>query len=318
LASAITVSLVLRSPSTTARLKLTSTACRSAWSSARASTAASVVITPSIVAIIGSIIPDPLHMPPTVTARPSISRRSAICLSTVSVVRIACAASSPPAGLSAAAALRAPSRMRSIGSSVPMTPVEQTSTSASSTPSAPATAAAMARASAIPCSPVQALAQPLLSATARARPAAIRSRSRRTGAAATWFVVNTAAAAAGVSATTSAKSLRSLYLMAAATPAARYPRAAVTPPATCVLVAMICLCSGIRSKREGSMANPHLESRYKSGVQIRVPANDGCIGFDPDCVRLPSKPFAGNIPIVPLRLHRRLAGHPGSAARPPT
>ena len=227
------MSLVLRSPSTTTRLKLTSTAWRNAASRARAPIAASVVTNPSRVAIIGSIIPDPLHMPPTVTSRPSISIRTATCLSTVSVVRIACAASSPPVGLKAAAARDAPARMRAIGSVTPITPVEHTSTSRSSIPSAPATAAAISRASAIPCSPVQALAQPLLMATARAWPAATRSRSSCTGAAATRLVVKTAATAAGVSETSNAKSLRFGYLIAASTPAARKPRAAVTPPVTC-------------------------------------------------------------------------------------
>jgi len=169
-------------------------------------------------------------MPPTVTSRPSICSRTAICLGTVSVVRIACAASSPPVGLSAAAARAAPAWMRAIGRLTPITPVEHTSTNRSSIASAPATAAAISRALIIPCSPVQALAQPLLIATAWALPAATRSRSSCTGAAATRFVVKTAATAAGTSETSNAKSLRSGYLIAASTPAARNPRAAVTPP----------------------------------------------------------------------------------------
>ena len=65
LASANTVSLVEHSPSTVMALKVVSQASISARCSSAGGTAASVVTKPSIVASIGSIIPEPLHMPPT-------------------------------------------------------------------------------------------------------------------------------------------------------------------------------------------------------------------------------------------------------------
>ena len=52
----------------------------------------------------------------------------------------------------------------------PMTPVEATSTCSGAQPSAAAASAAIRSASAMPSSPVQALAQPLLTTTARAMP----------------------------------------------------------------------------------------------------------------------------------------------------
>src|SRR4029077_12195495 len=83
-----------------------------------------------------------------------------------------------------------------------------------------------------PSAPVQALAQPLLTTIARATPfeRARCSRHTTTGAATARLVVKTAAACAGVSDTTPARSRALLALMPAATPAARKPRAAVIPP----------------------------------------------------------------------------------------
>jgi hypothetical protein len=79
---------------------------------------------------------------------------------------------------------------------------------------------------------VHAFAHPLFTTIARATPPerARCSRESRTGAAAARFVVNTAAAAAGVSETSSARS-RPLALIPALTPAAVNPCGVVTPPA---------------------------------------------------------------------------------------
>ncbi len=66
----------------------------------------------------------------------------------------------------------------------------------------------MRRASARPCGPVQALALPEQTTTPRASAAGSRSWQTRTGAARTWFRVNTPAAAAGPSLTTRARSRR--------------------------------------------------------------------------------------------------------------
>ena len=123
-----------------------------------------------------------------------------------------------------------PAMRRSTGMRCPMTPVDATSTSFGSMPSVFAVSSALRFASARPGAPVQAFAQPLLARMACMRPPLTTSRSYSTGAAATAFVVNTAAAAQGASATTSATSLRPLYFIAAGTPAARNPFAAHTPP----------------------------------------------------------------------------------------
>ena len=77
-------------------LNVSSTACRSARSSSGCGTAASVVTNPSIVAIIGSIIPEPLAMPPIVMSRPPSSATcAAASFGNGSVVMIARAASDP-------------------------------------------------------------------------------------------------------------------------------------------------------------------------------------------------------------------------------
>ncbi len=110
-----------------------------------------------------------------------------------------------------------------------MTPVEATKTCSGLIPRASAAVAAMARASAIPRSPLQALAFPLLATIARMGPEPRCCRERRTGAAATLLVVNTAAPAAGTSLKITARS-NPCALSPQWTPAARKPLAAVTPP----------------------------------------------------------------------------------------
>ncbi len=59
-----------------------------------------------------------------------------------------------------------------MGSGTPMSPVEQTATSAASRPSLSAARSAVAMVSFRPCGPVQALAPPELSTTARISPSA--------------------------------------------------------------------------------------------------------------------------------------------------
>lgn len=93
-------------------------------------------------------------------------------------------------------------------------------------------AEAVLRECSIPFSPVQALALPLLRTTARAVALRKCSIEIRTGAAFTRFVVKVAAAIAGTSDATSAKSSRFFPpgLMPQETAPARKPRAAQTPP----------------------------------------------------------------------------------------
>ncbi len=114
----------------------------------------------------------------------------------------------------------------------PMTPVEATRACDSSQSAAAAERTAISRASAIPCGPVHAFAQPLfVTMTCAMPPLASRcARDTSTGAAFAWFVVNTAAAVAGRSAAISARSGWPESLMPHATPALRNPYGAVIPP----------------------------------------------------------------------------------------
>ena len=212
-------------PSESIRSNVVEVADRSAASSEEASATASVVTTTSIVARAGASMPAPLAMPP--TDQPS--RSTSTCLLTVSVVRMASAASVPPSADRAAAAPVTPAVSRSIGSSSPISPVEQTATSPAETPSACATCSAVAWVSRKPWAPVQALAPPELRTTASTRPSTSTWRLHVTGAASTRLPVKTAAAWwSGPSLTTRATSGRPLGLSPAVTPAARNPAGAVT------------------------------------------------------------------------------------------
>ena len=72
LASANTQSLVEHSPSTVIALNVSSVTAASARCSSAGATCASVVTTASMVAIIGSIMPEPLAMPPTRNRPPAV------------------------------------------------------------------------------------------------------------------------------------------------------------------------------------------------------------------------------------------------------
>jgi hypothetical protein len=128
-----------------------------------------------------------------------------------------------------------------MGSRSPIRPVEQTAISPADSPSVPSAAArvpvvrlcasrsAVAWVSWKPSGPVQALAPPELSATARTRPPAATCWVQSTGAALTRLLVNTAAAAReGPSLITTATSRSPEVFRPAATPAARKPSGAVT------------------------------------------------------------------------------------------
>ena len=144
------MSFVDVSESIVIRLKVTSTAERSAASHASGVSGASVVTNASIVAMFGMIMPAPLAMPPTVKRRPSHSHDSAVCFAKVSVVMMASAASSPSALSSASTASGSAPTTSSTGSGTPITPVEATMTSEASHSRSSATAAAVARASSTP------------------------------------------------------------------------------------------------------------------------------------------------------------------------
>ncbi len=172
LASRKSESFVDSSPSTTRRLKLFASASLSARRSMGTESAASVVMNPSIVAMLGSIMPEPLLIPPTVTVFPPTTVRTHACLGRVSVVMTAFSAASPCASSAPSSATAAfmPASSRSMGRRRPMTPVEATSTCRGEIPSSPAVASAESSASRKPSSPVQAFAQPELARIAWIRP----------------------------------------------------------------------------------------------------------------------------------------------------
>ena len=110
---------------------------------ALASIGASVTRNESIVAMLGSIMPDPFAIPRIVTNRPPSLNRVDATFAWVSVVRMASAASSKPVGDNAWATSGMPLRKTSIGSGSPITPVDATSISASSQSSSWAAIAAI-------------------------------------------------------------------------------------------------------------------------------------------------------------------------------
>jgi hypothetical protein len=161
---------VEHSPSTVIALNVSRAEACSACRSTAGGTFASVVRKPSIVAMFGSIIPEPFAIPPTLNAPCGVSTTTACSLGNGSVVMMARAASLPFAGDSAPAAARMPAMMRSILSVTPMTPVLATRTSSGVQPTAVAVSTAIMRACARPSSPVQAFAHPLFTTMARAVP----------------------------------------------------------------------------------------------------------------------------------------------------
>ena len=180
-----------------------------------------------MVASCGASMPAPFAIPPTVTPESVVADA---VLGTESVVMMARAASASAAGpvASTPAAVVTPASRESIGRRSPMRPVEHTSTSWDERPSSSAACSAVRWLSAKPSGPVQALAPPEFSTTARARPSATACWDHRTGAALTRFAVNTAAAVSrGPSFTTRARSCAPADLMPAATPVARNPRGRV-------------------------------------------------------------------------------------------
>jgi hypothetical protein len=109
-----------------------------------------------------------------------------------------------------------------------MTPVERTSTCSGAMPSLLAVAAAVARASAMPCSPVAAFATPEFATIARGCACSRCSLHTVTGAACMRLTVNIPAPVAGTSEWTIARSSRfSLRIPQSVAPATK-PFAAVT------------------------------------------------------------------------------------------
>ncbi len=180
-------------------LKERSTASPSALLSAPGSTAMSVIMKQSMVAILGAIIPAPLAIP---TIAPSLEPTLTFLdtyFGNVSVVMMALAASLRLAEPSDPAISLILGLIFSIGSLTPMTPVEQGYTRLPAIPRLSPTVRASSSASRMPGHPVQAFAFPLFTSIALALPDLILFIPSHTDAAFTLFVVNVAAAEASVS-----------------------------------------------------------------------------------------------------------------------
>src|SRR3954453_18885380 len=257
----ITVSLVDRQPSESTRSKLTAVACFSAGPSTSVGTTASVVRTTSIVARLGASLPAPFPLPPPVQPPSGPLRCCTVVFGTESVVMIARAASGPPSSESAWTAAETPAVSLSMGSRTPISPVDATAMSIAPRPSSGAVCSAVAWVSWKPSGPVQALAPPELSTTARARAPASTCRLHTPGAAGKRLVVKTpAATSSGPSLTTSATSGSPLVFRPAATPAARNPAGAVAltrPPrwrSSAAFAALPCPCMSSQAR---SWRHPH-------------------------------------------------------------
>ena len=128
------------SPSTVTRLKEPSanssaSCCITAWLMQ-----ASVAMKPSMVAMLGRIMPAPLLMPLMLTSAPPIISCAPKALAMVSVVMMPSAARTQWLGLASARAAGKPATMRSRGSGSMMTPVEKGKICAGVSPSKSASA----------------------------------------------------------------------------------------------------------------------------------------------------------------------------------
>src|SRR3954454_24772302 len=169
-----------------------------------------------MVAISGAIMPAPLAKPLIVTvALPSLAVAVAT-LGNVSVVMIALAASSQASGLAAATRpSMTPSKAWALSGS-PMTPVEARKMSAGRHPRARAAISAVNLHAVRPVLPVNALALPELTTSARGLAPLSRSRHHSTGADGHFDVVKTPATVVPGVNTASITSVRLAYLMPAA------------------------------------------------------------------------------------------------------
>ena len=264
-AKASTVSLVEVSPSTVMQEKLRALApviarCRNAGS-----TAASVKMKPSIVAMSGAIIPEPLMIPTSVTGRPSTTAVVTAPLAKVSVVMIVAAASSHPHG-SAAKAASSPASALSMGSGTPITPVDATNTSDGTHPIADAARAAIASTAARPRCPVNALEFPAFTTSARACPSTSACRHHSTSGDGHRLLVSTPATLVPSARVTNVRSHRSHALYRAR--ATRRP----TP-------AMAGMAGKGRARGDAFMAPTYAVPRSgQDGGILDVPCRMKCIG----------------------------------------
>ncbi len=118
------------------------------------------------------------------------------------------AAASHPSADSAACSPGSAAVIRSTASTSPITPVEATITCLAGHPTSFAAAAAVAAQASRPARPVNTLALPAFTTTARARPPASAARHQSTGAPGQRLEVNTPAAVVPAASSSSTRSVR--------------------------------------------------------------------------------------------------------------
>ncbi len=194
----------------------------------------------------GAIMPAPLAMPLMVTVALPIFARAVATLGNVSVVMIALAASMKRSAV-------APATMPSITpsnalalSGSPITPVDARKTSSVLQPAAFEAMRAVKITASRPFLPVNALALPELTTSARALPALTLARHHSTGADGHFDVVKTPAQVVPLSNSASSTSVRLAYLMPAAAVASRTP----------AIAGMSGTCCGARGETAEDMAAP--------------------------------------------------------------
>ena len=180
-ASAKRLSDVDSLPSTVMRLKLAAAASASSSRSSPAGTSASVVTTAIIVPRSGRIIAAPFAIAPSRTSPPASSSVRWATLGEASVVQMASAAAAPPSGASARGGRRGCRPRRAPSAAARRSrPSRRPAPRAARRRRARPRARSCARASARPCAPVAALALPLETTIARARPrVALERRAAR-------------------------------------------------------------------------------------------------------------------------------------------
>jgi hypothetical protein len=204
------VSLVEVSLSTVVQLKLRFTPRLSMSCSSAGGICASVAMKHSIVAMSGAIMPLPLAMPVMRTGVPPMSATRVEAFGKVSVVMMPRAASSHASGRTLVCRAGNAATSFSCGKTSPITPVLATNTSCGEQSSSPATAFAVAATASAPARPVNTLALPAFTTTARARPPARPSRHQSIGAPGHLLRVNTPATCVPAGNSISTRSVRSL------------------------------------------------------------------------------------------------------------
>ena len=124
LAMTTSESLVEVSPSTVTRLKDASASSSASCCMRAGLTQASVAMKPSMVAMLGRIMPAPLLTPVMLTRLPPMSSCAPKALGRVSVVMMASLVRNQLSSRASASAASSPASMRSLGKGSMMTPVE--------------------------------------------------------------------------------------------------------------------------------------------------------------------------------------------------